>query len=73
MDFELVHRIAFYGGLIVLIASLVMSAMRTGNWSGLIKFWEKRVEMTPTEFKIHRTGLVMMILGVVLSLADQLL
>lgn len=73
MDFDWIHRLAFFGGLIVLLVSLVMSANRTSNWSGLLRFWEKRVEMTATEFKIHRTGLAMMIVGVVLNLASQLL
>lgn len=73
MDFFIIHRSAFVLGLILIIAALLISAQRTGNYSGLLKFWEKRMEMNPFEFKLHRTGLVLMIAGVALSLLDQML
>lgn len=73
MDFFIIHRSAFVLGLILIIAALLISAQRTKNYTGLLKFWEKRMEMNPIEFKIHRTGLVLMVAGVALSLLDQLL
>lgn len=73
MDFETLHRVVFITGIIVLIGALVMNAARTRNWVGLIKFWQPRVDMSPTEFKVHRSGVALMIAGVVLSLLSQLL
>ncbi len=73
MSITLIHTTAFYLGLILIVAALVMSANRTNNWSGLLRFWEKKMDMNPMEFKLHRTGLVLMIAGVAISLISQLL
>lgn len=73
MDFLIIHRTAFWLGLALIVIAVVMSANRTGNWSGIVKFWQKQMEMNPTEFKLHRSGLVLMIAGVALSLLDQVL
>ncbi|MGB0957153.1 MAG: hypothetical protein ACPGUF_01670 [Litorivicinus sp.] len=73
MDFDILHRVVFISGIVVLIAALVINARRTNNWVGLIKFWQPRVAMSPTEFKVHRVGVALMIAGVVLSLLSQLL
>ena len=72
MDFLIIHRTAFWLGLALIVTAVVMSARRTGNWAGVVKFWQKQMEMNAGEFKLHRTGLILMIAGVVFSLIDQL-
>lgn len=73
MSITIIHTLAFYIGLVLILTALIMSANRTKNWSGLLRFWEKKMDMNPMEFKLHRTGLVLMIAGVVISLIAQLL
>ena len=73
MDLLIIHRTAFLGGLLFMLIALLLSANRTGNYRGLLRFWERNMDMNATEFKLHRTGLLGMLLGVVLSLVDQLL
>ena len=73
MDLLIIHRTAFLGGLLIMLVALLLSANRTGNYRGLLRFWERNMDMSATEFKRHRTGLLGMLLGVALSLVDQVL
>lgn len=65
----LLEQILFWGGLVVFLASLAMYAARTKDFKSLIMFWQPTIEFNPQEFKINRTGLTMMVVGLVLRLA----
>jgi len=55
------------GALIVLL-SFAPYIKRTGDFTAVIFFWQKRLELTRQEFVVNRIGLGLMILGVVVRL-----
>ena len=65
----ILEQILFWGGLIVFLVSLAMYANRTKDFKSLIKFWQPTIELDPKELKINRTGMTMMIMGLVLRVA----
>ncbi|MGY8868797.1 MAG: hypothetical protein ACKVJE_00025 [Pseudomonadales bacterium] len=65
----LLEQILFWGGLIVFLVSLAMYASRTKDFKSLLMFWQPTIEFSPKEFKVNRTGMMMMIVGLVLRLA----
>lgn len=73
MPLDALHAPIFWAGLALLVGVLVANAARTRNWVGLIKFWEKRLALTPLEFKIRNSAIALMIMGAVLRLLSQLL
>lgn len=73
MQLETLHPILFWLGAAIFIATMTGNAARSGNWMGLFKFWEKRLVLTPTEFKIRNLAIGLMILGALIRLAAQLL
>ena len=65
----ILEQILFLGGLVVFLVSLSMYAGRTKDYKSLIMFWQPTIEFSLKESKINRTGMAMMIMGLVLRLA----
>lgn len=55
-------------GVFIVIFSFVLYIKRTGDVKAVIFFWQKRVQLTRQEFMINRTGLGLMIAGVIVRL-----
>jgi hypothetical protein len=58
----------FWGGLLIFLISLAMYAGRTKDFKSIILFWQPTIAFNEKEFKINRTGMTMMILGVVIRI-----
>lgn len=65
----ILEQLLFWGGLIVFLVSLAMYAGRTKDFKSLIMFWQPTIEFSPTESKVNKIGMAMMIMGLVLRLA----
>ena len=55
-------------GVFIVIFSFVLYIKRTGDIKAVIFFWQKRLQLTRQEFMINRTGLELMIAGVIVRL-----
>jgi hypothetical protein len=55
-------------GVFIVIFSFVLYIKRTGDIKAVIFFWQKRLQLTRQEFMINRTGLGLMIAGVIVRL-----
>jgi len=64
MYLAIFEQLLFWGGLLVFLASLAMYVTRTKDYKSIIEFWKPTMEMTPREFNVNRTGLIMMIIAV---------
>ncbi|SIS39839.1 hypothetical protein [Neptunomonas antarctica] len=69
----ILEQILFWGGLTVFLVSLAMYAGRTKDFKSLLMFWQPTIEFSPKEFNINRTGMTMMIVGLVLRVAVNFL
>lgn len=65
----ILEQVLFWGGLIIFLMSLAMYAGRTKDFKSLIMFWQPTIEFNMKELKIHRTGMTMMVIGLVIRLA----
>lgn len=65
----ILEQVLFWGGLIIFLVSLAMYAGRTKDFKSLIMFWQPTIEFNMKELKIHRTGMTMMVIGLVIRLA----
>ena len=72
MQLDAVHPILFWLGAAIFVATMVANAARSGNWMGLFKFWEKRLQLSVMEFKIRNFAIGLMILGALIRLFTQL-
>jgi hypothetical protein len=55
-------------GVFIVVFSFVLYIKRTGDVKAVIFFWQKRLQLTRQEFIINRTGLGLMIAGVIVRL-----
>ena len=55
-------------GVFIVVFSFVLYIKRTGDVKAVIFFWQKRLQLTHQEFIINRTGLGLMIVGVIVRL-----
>lgn len=51
-------------GLLIVLVSFQRYWRRTGDWKAIVFFWQKRMVLERTEFLINRTGISIMIVGV---------
>lgn len=65
----ILEQILFWGGLAVFLLSLAMYAGRTKDFKSLLMFWQPTIEFNFKELKLNRTGMTMMVMGLVLRLA----
>jgi hypothetical protein len=65
----ILEQTLFWGGLVVFLVSLGMYGIRTKDFKSLLMFWQPTIEFNLKELKINRTGMTMMIMGLVLRLA----
>ena len=65
----ILEQVLFWGGLIIFLMSLAMYAGRTKDFKSLIMFWQPTIEFNMKELKINRTGMTMMVIGLVIRLA----
>ena len=55
-------------GVFIVVFSFVLYIKRTGDVKAVIFFWQKRLQLTRQEFIIKRTGVGLMIAGVIVQL-----
>ena len=51
-------------GFSIIFVSFFMYVRRTGDFNSLFIFWSPRISLTRKEFVINRTGIVVMLVGV---------
>ena len=60
-----VMQYVFLGaGFLIVFSSFFMYVRRTGDFNSLFIFWSPRISLTRKEFAINRTGIVVMLAGV---------
>jgi len=53
-------------GFAIFASSIVIYVLRTGNLKSVLMFWQAEMAMKPNEFYLHRLGILIMILGIIL-------
>ncbi|WP_353981178.1 hypothetical protein [Salinicola endophyticus] len=51
-------------GLLVVSVSYLRYVRRTRDLRGVLLFWQRRMVLTPTEFKLQRAGIAVLFVGV---------
>ncbi|KFF48269.1 hypothetical protein GY26_15395 [Gammaproteobacteria bacterium MFB021] len=51
-------------GLLVVGVSYLRYVRRTRDLRGVLLFWQRRMVLTPTEFKLQRVGIAVLFVGV---------
>lgn len=61
---NIVQYVFLLAGFVAIIASFFLYVRRTGDFNSLFIFWSPRIALTRREFFINRTGIVLMLVGV---------
>jgi len=59
-------------GLVIVLIAYGKYIRRTRDVRGVIMFWARRLALSPLEFRLQRSGIVFMLLGVVLRYLNVL-
>ncbi|MBL7250461.1 hypothetical protein ACLD02_04490 [Alloalcanivorax sp. C16-2] len=60
------------GGLLLVALAYGRYIRRTGDWSGVLRFWARGMALSVVEFKIQRAGLMVLMLAVVVRFCQVL-
>ncbi|MGF1764258.1 hypothetical protein [Aliivibrio kagoshimensis] len=65
-----IENILIFGGIAMIIRSIVLYGQRTSDWKGAIAMFVKRIPLKVNEAKWYKLGVSMFLLGVVLRIVN---
>ena len=72
MYLDILEPVLLIVGFLVFAFSIVLYLKRTGNVKSVMMFWQAGMSLSHREFTINRIGIIIMFLGVVLRLFNNL-
>ncbi|OMH28041.1 hypothetical protein [Motiliproteus sp. MSK22-1] len=71
MYLNIVEPVLLILGFLVFVSSIIIYLKRTRNFKSVLMFWQADMAMIHKEFILHRIGIVIMFMGIVLRFVNN--